>query len=487
MEKIKKIINKFDLLYVFIIFSALLIIPSFGLKLRPYDELWNFTNIYKMTNGFKIYQECNVIITPLFFETGKVLFNIFGANYFGFHIYNILINAFLFTSVYYLFRSVKLNKKKALLYSLVMILVENTVVFWGANYNNLAIAFSIIGVSLFIRNKNYFWQGLIIFLVFMTKQNIGVYYAIGITIARFLKDKNFKTICLETIINGTFAGLLISLYMIYLYFNGNLHDFIDLVFLGISEFAIQNISAQLFNLRPVLFQIVVTICVIIVINNKKIPLCKEDKDHLKVLISISIPFMIIEYPIFNTAHLMLASMFIIITYIVMLEKLMLKDFFTTKKKVVIVSMLFTILFIIVSIWTVLGYIKIPFVKDKNSPYYGAKVEQKTLNSIDIVCDYIRKNDEQGKRTIIVSYKADLYVNTLKQNNNKFDLPFHGNLGKAGEDGLISEVDKLENTYILITKDVLGFQECDKLIKHISNNYEKVGTIDEFDIYKSHDM
>ena len=43
------------------------------------DELWNFQNIYKMINGYKIYNDSNVIITPIFFYLGAIFLEIFSA------------------------------------------------------------------------------------------------------------------------------------------------------------------------------------------------------------------------------------------------------------------------------------------------------------------------------------------------------------------------------------------------------------------------
>ena len=75
------------------------------------------------------------------------------------------------------------------------------------------------------------------------------------------------------------------------------------------------------------------------------------------------------------------------------------------------------------------------------------------------------------------------MNILKRNNGKMDLPFYGNLGIEGEDGLIEEIKNLKNTKILILKnDEYLFQESDKIREYIRDNYEKIGEIEEFDIY-----
>ena len=77
-----------------------------------------------------------------------------------------------------------------------------------------------------------------------------------------------------------------------------------------------------------------------------------------------------------------------------------------------------------------------------------------------------------------------YTILTDDNNKNFDLPFLGNLGKDGEEGLIQEIQKLKNTKILIKtneKDVF-WQESKKVRKYIKDNYEKEGTIEDFDIY-----
>ena len=487
MKKIGNFIKKHDNIYIMLIFAILFIIPSFGIKLMLTDELWNFSNVYKMINGYKIYQECNVIITPLFFYIGKILLKVIGANFFGFRIYCILINACVFTGIYMLFKSVNINKSKSFLYTVVVLIFGNEIIFWGANYNNLAIAFSIIGIVLLIKNKNYFWQGLIIFLVFMSKQNIGVYYAIGITIARLWVEKDFVKTLKETFINGITTILLLSVYLIYMYLNGSIYDFIDLILLGISEFAEKNILMYISNMGVIVFQVVILIFGFIIITNKKIQIEKEVKDNTRILLSISLVFLLIEYPIFNSAHTVLASMILIISLITILEKIVIRDVFNKSKIIHIATVIGVFIFMIICAKNTICYISMEFETDTSSPYYGVKIDDETRKSMKNVCNYIEKNQEKGKKTVILSYKSDLYLNMFKLSYNKFDLPFLGNLGGRGEQGLIEDLDKLKDTYILISKDEPTIQESEKIINYIKDNFNLAGEIDNYYIYESHDM
>ena len=75
------------------------------------------------------------------------------------------------------------------------------------------------------------------------------------------------------------------------------------------------------------------------------------------------------------------------------------------------------------------------------------------------------------------------MNILNRNNGDFDLPFYGNMGKAGENGMIEKISKLHNTKILIlTEKDDEFQESQKVMKYIKNNLKYEGTIQQFSIY-----
>ena len=65
-----------------------------------------------------------------------------------------------------------------------------------------------------------------------------------------------------------------------------------------------------------------------------------------------------------------------------------------------------------------------------------------------------------------------------------DLPFYGNLGKDGEDGLIEDINNLKRSNVLILKsEERIIQESTKVRQFIRDSYEKIGEIEEFEIYK----
>ena len=100
-----------------------------------------------------------------------------------------------------------------------------------------------------------------------------------------------------------------------------------------------------------------------------------------------------------------------------------------------------------------------------------------------VCEYIVENNNKGIDVKILSHRAMWYLVQLHQFNGELDLPFHGNLGKDGEDGLIETIKNLKNTKVLILKEgETRAQESEKVEDFIKQNYEKVEEISMFDVY-----
>ena len=75
---------------------------------------------------------------------------------------------------------------------------------------------------------------------------------------------------------------------------------------------------------------------------------------------------------------------------------------------------------------------------------------------------------------------------LGENNGKFDLAFKGNLGKDGEEGLITDL-KAKKYIILIEKNPqdMNYQESNLVREYITRNYNNIGEIENLLIYKNY--
>ena len=217
--KIKQVIKKYDSILLWILFCAISFGFSITVPIEVGDEIWNFQNVYKLVNGGILYQDANVIVTPIFFWIGKIFLMCFGGNMISFRIYNAIIFAFLSLLIYQLFQIFHFGKRRSLLYTLFLYCMLIPLIRAGANYNILVFVWVLLGMIgiLKYRDKKYFCilHGIILYLVFFTKQNIGIYYAISSTIALYFLSQNkkqtFKIILQEFIIAG--IGTILTMWI----------------------------------------------------------------------------------------------------------------------------------------------------------------------------------------------------------------------------------------------------------------------------------
>ena len=481
--KITNFIEKHNNIFVVMLIFVSIFGITLNVNLESSDELWNFQNIYKMYNGFQIYKDANVIITPLFFWIGEIIFKILGANFLSFRIFNMIIITFLFFITYLILKELKISKKTSLIIVLTLIVLKGYYIILGqANYNMLALSFFILGIYFYLKNYKYnnIIQGIIIFLIFSTKQNIGTFYILGLLIYEiFFKKEKIKNIFIKFFI---FIFLLIIMLFKF-YLDNNLLYFINYAFLGISEFATGNIFIDISNFFLTLFFIIINLSLFIVfIKNKKIN--SEEKKYLTILECFSILLILVMVPIQNEMHFLIGIYLSIIEFIYLIKiffrELGIKINNKIKKYVLITFLLFTCTY---SIYNFVHWKKLiktdKFTKEE--PFYGSFCEDKLVENIDNVKQYIEQNE---RNVIVLSHKAALYMVPLKRNNGIFDLAFKGNLGKEGEEGLINKIKNLKDTEILIEKDEnnITFQESKLAREYIINNMEKIGEIEEFDIY-----
>lgn len=495
MKKVINIAKKHDNIIMLIWIIIMTTTITFNISIDANDELWNFSNIYKMCNGYTIYQDLNVIITPLFFLIGKILFLIFGANYFTFRIYqSTIVYTILFFVIYQTLKKMKISKMNSMVYTTIIAITCISMLI-DASYNMLAISFVMLGIHQLISNKGIkigIVQAVIIFLIFLTKQNIAMYYILALLCYQLIMENKKYIEKIKIILIGiSTLSLLLLLFYIFMQTNGIWNHFINYAFLGIGEFAKENIKASVVNILLVIMEAIIAIVMIGVTYNKKIPFNEEQKKNIRILGIFSIAMLIITYPIFNGAHMIIASINFMVFICYLMDTMFLQEILEMQTIKNIKNKMFLIL--VSGMIAINMYKNIPYFieitkKDyyfNNQPYYGAIATQEKLEEIEEIVNYIKKENEKGIEVKIISYYSNLYMNILNRNNGDMDLPFYGNMGKAGENGLIQKIEKLENTEILIlTEDDKIYQESKKVTNYIKENLEYKGEIRQFSIYQT---
>ena len=122
------------------------------------------------------------------------------------------------------------------------------------------------------------------------------------------------------------------------------------------------------------------------------------------------------------------------------------------------------------------------VFNQDSKFFGGFVNTELLKEISEVDAYIQEEEEKGSTVIIFSEKSPLYMIELNKNNGILDLPFNGNLGSAGVNGLIEKIQNMNNIKILLDKEPF-WQIPLEAREYILLNMQKSGEIGEFTIFE----
>ena len=462
---------------------------SLNLYIEASDELWNFQNVYKMYNGFKIYEEINVIITPLFFWCTEILFSILGANLFVFRICHSFLMGILFLYTYKILKKLKIPKVLSILIILLMAAQEFFLIIRTSfNYNNMALLFFIMGVYYLLNEKTRpkkYIQAIITILIILTKQNMGIYYLIGNILYLSIQSKTIKEKIKDNIKYLAIVLLGMAFFLIYLILNHNLYNFINYALGGLGEFANENLN---FDISSIIFLFGISItntCVNIKLLQKNVFSTKQ-KENIKILWVFSLMLSFICYPIFNMAHIVMGTYLTIINIIYVIFTLF-EDFKYKMQKVIKIitagAILCSVIFSIYNLykWTnIMTSHTYPYTWDHS--FFGGVIGKNDYEKNEKVIAYIEENN---KDVIVFSNRAALYMIPLKRNNGDFDLPFKGNLGIKGEDGLIEKIEEKENVQYLIFKEENEsiYQETTKVKDYIKNNKNYVGEIEGFEIYE----
>ncbi len=493
LKKVAKFITKHDNIFVLIFITIAMLAKVYNSYLNSGDESYNFINCYKLANGLTIYKDNNVIITPLFFYIASIFLKIFGENILVYRTYNLIISVFTFFLCYIILKELKINKRFSLLYTLLITALTSSIVGGGANYNVLAYGFYLLGFYLILKlpkgNVKSIIQGIIIFIVFLTYQKLGAAYFIAI-IAYEIINKDIKSLFKELLT----AFILLIAFLMCLYINKNLYDFINYVILGMNEFGSKNwaIEGNIFSILLFLLIPVLTLVSAIITSKaikSKLDL-KNQQDIIKqmyIIFAFAICTYIIIIPIVNIYHVYLASILILINLMYIIHFLIKPIIEEESIKTIINSIILCIIiiFLISNLKGIWEYNCLEKYTSKESPFYGAIINPELDETIKNVSEYIQNND---KDTIVLSTYApliSLYLNDLY--NKDFDLPLRGNLGKDGEEGLIEKIKNLNNTQILLLHETEDekelYQFAYDVADYIRQNFTYIGQIDKFDIYE----
>lgn len=489
--KIKKHIQKHKIFY-----SAILILFCFSgivFALKELQVTFTFSNIYKLHNGIQLYSQNNIIDTPLYFYLANAFLSMVGFNFFSYKIFAIIIFEIIFLLSLNILRKLKVPTKRAVLYIILIIIpFSKNFCHSGVNYNVLGLMFWLLGMYLIVRKEdleiNPLEQGVISALIFATKQNIGIYYLIGLSIFIIYKyRKNIKNILKKLICTYLFFVLVTLIWVFVLILQGQFKDFINYAFLGLGEFANRNI---IFDSEYIIFYSIPFLTLIgLIFIKRKLNLTHENKFIRNTIffLCFMFPSLFMGYPIFNETHIVLATFISIIYCIYCIEQLVIKfkELFNLKVVKIILS-LYLIILVGINMYYIYDYFNMILAKDYkytyNQPFFGTYVTEEMDNKIKEIVNFVKEKELNNERVIIFSSEANIYQLVLNGNNQDFDMPLLGNWGYKGEERVLNKIKSLENTYFLINDEDITGQESKLIKSYIRDKYAKIDEISGFEVY-----
>lgn len=470
-----------------VVIIALLCVPlsliSLNAELIVGDELWNFQNVNKMIHGGTMYENCNIIITPIFYLIGYCFVKLITGTILGFRIYNVFIFLGLLLSSFALFRTLKIDKIKSFIYTLLVFLFVMPYITVGANYNVLAEAIYILGIVLFLnkdRIKGYnIFQGIIIFACIFTKQNIGIYYLIAIIIAEITIDKKESV---HYIIREIMVALVCTLFAVIIMYGTNCFaGFLSYTIYGMGEFTTENFVIQEAVKVVVIGYLVIALCSYI-LSFLLTRYNKEISNNISVLCVFSIMLNISVLPIVNLYHTSFAILVNLIIFIYIFDVLLLNKL-NNKLALGIVAVVFYIAVNSYGLVCVLRSNQNIKIVDKENVYFSSNISEELNTRLEEVTNYIKEKEKEEIDVICLSADSPLYMTALNKNHGELDLCFNGNLGWNGKNNTLEKVKDLRNTEILISTDEY-WQEVDEIKNYVRENCEELEQINNLNVYKT---
>lgn len=486
-------INRIQNVLLIILFVSIAVFFTLFNKVYIIDELWNFQIICKMCNGLQIYKDTNIITTPIFYYIGFFISSIFGAKLLVFRLYNVIIFLLLFIIINNILKKLKVSKRFRLLAISIMLEFFILIMSNGANYNVLTMLFIFIGIYLYVSKKSSnLLQGILIFLVFFTKQNLGVYYACGVILYELYIRESSKKFIINQIKKFLFFLIPTIIFLISMYFSGYLFEFINYSFGGLLEFGSNNIKFATTAYYVFLPIIVIGLYIFVCIEKNKLlkqVITKDVFDNLTLLFIFSMLMTLVVIPIVNTAHLILVIPLYFIYIFYFFDIILFEQIFDTDKYDIQIKWISVIIILILVIRVIIEFFtgeETMQITKKDSHFFRMYVSTDLIQKSNEMENYIKRRNEEGIDVIICSYDSAYITINLNQNHGVYDLLLSGNLGYNGIENVKADILSRENTEFLIKSNEkeIFWQEPLEIRECIIENLTYVGEICDYTIYKT---
>ncbi len=399
---------KYLLVYIINVFLLFLISSFF--HLISMDDIWSFGFSYNIANGLIPYRDFNMIVGPFYNILISYFIKVFGNYILIFNLANSIICSLILTFAFY-----KLPKKLDFVY-LIMVIGLSPCMF---TYNTFC---AVLVLAILILNDTNikikdFLIGIIIGMIIMTKQNIGFVLAF---IYLFINKRNLKV----------FFSIFIPIIpiLIYLILHHSLLSYIDLCYLGLTNF-MDNLYIDIYG-----------VFVLLIVYSLLI------KDYFQTKndnILYMIGFSIIVFPIVDNHHII--TMLIPIVYYILSQDKSNRKFIT--KYFLLIGFIITILII-------------PIPNSEIFPIDSYLKFQRVTANMDIYLPEYSSYLNKYKNQKIYLFLDNSYLIKLYRNETLsfYDLINDGNMGKNEKKYVLQLENQCKNEKCLFILDNSYFND-----------------------------
>ena len=424
--------------YILVFILVYLILVLFGSNNT--DNIWNYGMAHAIRMGELPYRDFNTISTPFFpylMSLGLFIYDSYGVY--------LLEQAILVTILFYYIYKLIGNKS----YIFFSIASTSFFYFFFPSYNFLSFLLIIIIIYLDIKKKDSDKLiGFLLGLLLITKHSTGIIFLI----CSMISTKSIK----KSINRFLYSMIPIVIFLLYLVFNNTFNNFIDLCFLGISDFASKN---HLFSQYFIDVLLLVSLIYLIYSFIKY----KGDKLNYYLLGSYIFIIPIVDFLHF---HYVLVLFSLVIFY---------REKISVDYKMILISIVF-LLGSFIGCLSYTNYLKdYRFINIKHfKMYYVNKNTERYINNI---LDKYNSYDN----SYIISMGSMFFDIASDKKITYFDIPLYGNFGHNGLDKMIDKINNSHDTYYFVKKET-NRQYAMELYKNIKNNGEYIDSIYDYSIY-----
>ena len=424
--------------YILVFVIVYLILVLFGSNNT--DNIWNYGMAHAIRIGELPYRDFNTISTPFFpylMSLGLFIYDSYGVY--------LLEQTILVTILFYYIY--KLIGNKTYIFFSVASLWFFYFIFPSYNFLSFLLIIMILYLDIKKNDSNKL-IGFLLGLLLITKHSIGIIFLI----CSIISTKSIK----KSMNRFLYSMIPIVIFLLYLVFNNTFNNFIDLCFLGISDFASKN---HLFS------QYFVDVLLLVSLIYLIYSFIKYRGDKLNYYLLGSYIFIV---PIVDFLHFNFLLLFF--TLIIL---------YRFKKKININVNLIIIAIFINSF--IVNLSMIDYLKDykfSNNKHFRMYLVTKEIdNYIDDILNKYNSYDN----SYIISMCSMFFDIASDKKITYFDIPLYGNFGHNGLDKMIDKINNSHDTYYFVKKET-NRQYAMELYKNIKNNGEYIDSIYDYSIY-----